>query len=151
MCAASFGPRLCIYPTTGIAACCVRAARGHAAASPSSVMKSHCVIGALLRLRAGHYHTVAQERRCASQQKLRADVADWVKSRKAQHEHYVRLSLRKRTQVQTYGPVAGLAMRPPVEAGSMPLARKAAMGCFSRIYSKYLALQIKACELKLLE
>jgi hypothetical protein len=23
-----------------------------------------------------HYHTVAQERRCASQQKLRADVAD---------------------------------------------------------------------------
>src|SRR5262249_39396125 len=30
----------------------------------------------LLRLRATHYHTVAQERRCASQQKLRDDVAD---------------------------------------------------------------------------
>jgi len=29
----------------------------------------------LLRLRATHYHTVAQERCCASQQKLRADVA----------------------------------------------------------------------------
>jgi hypothetical protein len=30
----------------------------------------------LLRLRAGHYHTVAEERRCASQRKLRDDVAD---------------------------------------------------------------------------
>jgi len=30
----------------------------------------------LLRLRAAHYHAVAEERRCASQQKLRADVAD---------------------------------------------------------------------------
>src|SRR5258707_4562348 len=29
----------------------------------------------LLRLKAAHYHTVAQERRCASQQKLRTDVA----------------------------------------------------------------------------
>jgi hypothetical protein len=29
----------------------------------------------LLRLRTARYHTVAQERRCASQQKLRADVA----------------------------------------------------------------------------
>jgi hypothetical protein len=29
----------------------------------------------LLRLRATHHHTVAQERCCASQQKLRADVA----------------------------------------------------------------------------
>jgi hypothetical protein len=33
----------------------------------------------LLRLRAAHYHTVAEERRCASQQKLRDDVADGVK------------------------------------------------------------------------
>jgi hypothetical protein len=30
-------------------------------------------------LRAGHYHTVAEERRCASQQKLRDDVADGVR------------------------------------------------------------------------
>src|SRR5262249_17877477 len=30
----------------------------------------------LLRFRAAHYHTVPPERRCASQQKLRADVAD---------------------------------------------------------------------------
>jgi len=33
----------------------------------------------LLRLKAGHYHTVSQERRCASQQKLRGDVADGSK------------------------------------------------------------------------
>ena len=33
----------------------------------------------LLRLRATHYHTVAQERCCASQQKLRADVAVGVR------------------------------------------------------------------------
>ena len=30
----------------------------------------------LLKPRAAHYHTVAQEDRCASQQKLRDDVAD---------------------------------------------------------------------------
>src|SRR5262245_34677389 len=30
----------CKYPTTGTAGCCARAARGHAAVSPSSVMKS---------------------------------------------------------------------------------------------------------------
>jgi hypothetical protein len=39
-------------------------------------MNSRRLMGALLRLGAGHYHIVAQERRCASQQKLRADVAD---------------------------------------------------------------------------
>jgi hypothetical protein len=32
--------------------------------------------GPLLKLRAGHYHAVAQGRRRASQQKLRDDVAD---------------------------------------------------------------------------
>src|SRR5262249_45180440 len=39
-------------------------------------------------LAAARYHTVAPERRCASQQKLRADVADGsVKMRKPRNEH----------------------------------------------------------------
>src|SRR5260370_7479514 len=48
--------------------------------------------------RAAHYHTVAQERRCASQQKLRADVADgsgapnWCRS---QHFRFTPTSRRR--------------------------------------------------------
>src|SRR6266436_5071174 len=62
---------------TGSAGCCARAASGHAAAAlPSSVMNSRRFMGAPLSIRGGHYHTVAEERRCASQQKLRDDVAD---------------------------------------------------------------------------
>src|SRR5215475_13766729 len=38
---------------------------------PAMPQRSCCLLP-LLRLRAAHYHTVAQERRCASQQKLRA-------------------------------------------------------------------------------
>jgi hypothetical protein len=55
---------------------CPHAASGSAAAPPSSDMNARRLNGPLLRLRAGDYHTVAPERRCASQQKLRADVAD---------------------------------------------------------------------------
>src|SRR5262245_57834329 len=51
-------------------------ARGHAAAPPSSVMNERRLMGTLVRLRAAQYHAVAEERRCASQQKLRANVAD---------------------------------------------------------------------------
>jgi len=44
---------------------------GAVAAWPRSVMKSRRFMGCpLLRLSAGHYHTVAEERRCASQQKI---------------------------------------------------------------------------------
>ena len=54
-----------------------RRERHAAAALPSSDMNSRRFMGCpLLRLSAGHYHTVAEERRCASQQKLRDDVAD---------------------------------------------------------------------------
>src|SRR5215467_14292351 len=61
------GPRTPIRTT--VLACCARAESGHpSAAPPSSVMASRRLMGA--------YHTVAQERRCASQQKLCADVAD---------------------------------------------------------------------------
>src|SRR5262245_50172626 len=57
--------------------CCARAASGHAAAPPSSDMNARRLMGRTPpRLRAARYHTVAPERRCASQQKLRADVAD---------------------------------------------------------------------------
>src|SRR5262245_2519637 len=63
-------------PITGVAGCCARAANGHAAALPSNVMNSRRLMRALVRLRAAHYHAVAKERRCASQQKLRANVAD---------------------------------------------------------------------------
>src|SRR5262249_46745896 len=37
------------YPTTGIVVCCARAANGHAAAPPSSVMNSRRSIFALIR------------------------------------------------------------------------------------------------------
>jgi len=47
-----------------------------AAAPPSSDMNARRLMGAPPQVRAAHYHTVAQEHRCASQQKLRADVAD---------------------------------------------------------------------------
>src|SRR5262249_39764403 len=63
-------------PTTGIVGCCARAASGHVAAPPSSVMNERRLMGTLVRLRAAHYHAVAEVRRCASQQKLRANVAD---------------------------------------------------------------------------
>src|SRR5262249_24179389 len=65
-------------PMRLIRSCAARAASGQlTAAPPSSVMKSRRFVGCpLLRLSAGHYHTVAEERRCASQQKLRDDVAD---------------------------------------------------------------------------
>jgi hypothetical protein len=42
----------------GIDACCPRAANGHAAAPPMSVMNSRRLMGVpLLRLEATHYHT----------------------------------------------------------------------------------------------
>ena len=47
-----------------------------AAAPPSSVMNSRRLMGTFVRLRAAHYRAVAEERRCASQQKLCANVAD---------------------------------------------------------------------------
>ena len=57
--------------------CCPRAVSGHAAAAPpSSVRNERRLMGTLVRLRAAHYHAVPEERRCASQQKLRANVAD---------------------------------------------------------------------------
>src|SRR5262249_8016967 len=57
---------------------CARAASGHATAvPPSSDMNARRLMGRpSFRPRAAHYHAVAEERRCASQQKLRADVAD---------------------------------------------------------------------------
>jgi len=51
----------------------------------------------LLRLRAGHYHTVAEERRCASQQKLRDDVADGSKAAKLRMSEYFPVCPQKRT------------------------------------------------------
>src|SRR6266446_3228573 len=64
-------------PITGTDSRCARAASGHATAPPpSSVMNARRLMGAPPQVRAAHYHTVAQEHRCASQQKLRADVAD---------------------------------------------------------------------------
>src|SRR5262245_46608953 len=62
--------------TRARAGCCARAANGHAAALPSNEMNSRRLMGTLVRLRAAHYHAVAEERRCASKQKLRANVAD---------------------------------------------------------------------------
>src|SRR5262245_16550635 len=60
--------------------CCARAASGQvAAAPPSNDMNARRLMGAPPQARAERYHTVAQERRCASQQKLRADVADGSK------------------------------------------------------------------------
>src|SRR5262249_50296252 len=52
------------------------ATSGHAAALPSSVMNSRRLMCTLARLKAAHYHAIKEERRCASQQKLRVDVAD---------------------------------------------------------------------------
>jgi len=40
------------------------------------VMNERRLMRTLVRLRAAHYHAVAEERRWASQQKLRANVAD---------------------------------------------------------------------------
>src|SRR5262245_59397253 len=76
-CAKAFGEPLLRNPITGITGCCARAASGHAAAAPPrSRMNSRRLMGTFVRLRAAHYHAVAEERRCASQQKLRANVAD---------------------------------------------------------------------------
>src|SRR5215470_15947156 len=62
--------------------CCADQSRdcgaGHKRASPHGSPFSG--------LGAAHYHAVASERRCASQQKLCADVADGVKTGKAQNE-----------------------------------------------------------------
>src|SRR5262249_33149002 len=76
-CVASASEVLRRKPITGIAGCCARAARGHAAAAPPrSVMNARRLMEVLASgLAAARYHTVASERRCASQQKLRADVA----------------------------------------------------------------------------
>src|SRR5258708_4751340 len=69
-------------PTSGnFPCCCASPASGQrdggmAAAPPSSDMNARRLMGAPPQVRAAHYHTVAQERRCTSQQKLRADVAD---------------------------------------------------------------------------
>src|SRR5262245_54436541 len=59
-------------------------------------MNSRRLNGPLLRLRAEDYHTVAEERRCASQQKLRADVADgsFASGRRFQHVGFAPESCR---------------------------------------------------------
>src|SRR5262245_56964993 len=57
--------------------CCPRAAIGHAAvAPPRSVMNSRRLMGTPRQAKAAHYHAVAEERRFASQQNLRANVAE---------------------------------------------------------------------------
>src|SRR5262249_46948070 len=70
----------CIFTILPIS-CYPRAASGHAAAPPGSVMNSRRLMGAPPQARAAHYHAVAEDRRCASQQTLRADVADGFKFR----------------------------------------------------------------------
>jgi len=63
----------------GLPACCARAAAsGHATAAPPEQRDEVCVASWVPSSGLGRTlaHTVAQERRCASQQKLRADVAD---------------------------------------------------------------------------
>src|SRR5262249_54823393 len=56
---------------------CARAVSGHATAPPpSSDMNARRLMERTRRLRAAYYHAVGEERRCASQQKLRDDVAD---------------------------------------------------------------------------
>src|SRR5262245_45275107 len=84
--------------------CCARAPSGHAAAAPpSSDMNARRLNGPLLRLSAGDYHTVAEERRCASQQKLRDDVADGVKMRRTRIEHILSALPQLATEERTFG------------------------------------------------
>jgi hypothetical protein len=66
----------------------------------------------LLSLRAGHYHTVAEERRCASQQKLRDDVAD------GQAPAWKRCPLHDRSSTESGSPSAILLCR--ISATSRP-------------------------------
>src|SRR5262249_53360733 len=90
-------------------------------------MKSRRFMGCpLLRLSAGHYHTVAEERRCASQQKLRDDVADGSNSvmevmsaarplfhreRKSARDLAMSQTCQKRSFQPTKGQLPGVGLR----------------------------------------